>query len=475
MNNSERTLKHLSLVALAALAAWLVGGIVFYKERLFFADSSFIVFNIIKKQGLAIQEHRYGSFITQMVPLLAVKLHLPIKMVLKAYTFSFGFFFLAAGFVVHRCRQYALVVIMALYYYLLVSDTWFWTNNEIHQAVAWMFICIAVTLRMGELKVKPVVLLPVFLLLAFLAIYTHFIVLIPFAFLWGFLWIRQEGWPFSRGMSVLLSSCIVLIVACKFLVVQSKSYDDEHLHNLTHLSLKDIFLAFNSGGVRKFVMRCLGNYWLVFFIFPAGLITAWKANKKPLAFWCAAAFTGYVCVMGITYPQGDILKFHIESEWQSMAIIMSALFVFYFMPRVEVRKAILLLSVIFIVRIGYIAAARDKFTWRTAFTKEVMVQMKKKGITKLAIANEAALKEKYILDWAVANECMLMSAMQKDEPQMTFTFIDTNYATLLTQLKDPKVVAASFDLVHPNDWNYDYYKPDTTHAYAIMTYSELFK
>ena len=457
------------------MVAWLLGGIVFYKERLLFADSAYIVFRIIKNGTLFIQEHRYGSFITQIIPLIAVKLHLPIKVALKAYTFSFGIFFFIAGLIVYKCRQYALVIIMALYYYLLVSDTWFWTNNEIHQAVAWMFICYAVTLRMGQQKVKLYILLPVFLTLAFLTIYTHFIVLIPFTFLWGFLWIRKEEWPFTRNISILLSICVLLIVASKFLVVKSNSYDDAHLHNVTHLSLKDVFLAFNSGGVRKFVMRSLTGYWLIYFIFPAGIIAAWQANKRLVAAWCVVVFIGYVCLMGITYPQGDILKFHIESEWQCLSIVISAAFVFYFLPAINVRKAMLLLFVIFTVRIGYIAAARDNFTWRTDFTKKVMAQMRKKGITKLALANDAELKGKYILDWAVADESILMSAMQHDDPMITFTFVGTTDAQVMEQLKDPRIIYASYDVIHTKDWNYEYYKPDTSRPYSVMTYQELFK
>lgn len=475
MASNSASLKQLSHIALAALAVLFVGGVVFYKERLFFADASYIVFNIIKNKEFQIQEHRYGSIITQLAPWLCCKLHLPINFILKAYAFSFNLFFLLAGIVVYRCRQYALVIVMSLYYFLMVSDTYFWTNNEIHQAVAWMFIFYAVILRMGEKKVALYWLLPVFLSLAFLAIYTHFIVLIPFVFLWGFLWIKGEGWPFSTGISILLSLCIAGIVASKFFVVKSHTYDEDHLHNILHVTVSGIFNAFLSGGVRKFVMRTLTNYWLIILLFPAGLLMALKSRKPLLAAWCVATFIGYVAIMGVTYPQGDMLKFHIESEWQSMGIITSAAFVFYCLPAIDVKRAMLLLSLVFVIRVGYICTAINKFKWRTDFTAEVMKRMRQQGITKLAIGNDAELKEKYILDWAVADESMLMSAMQHEEPQITFTFIDINDTSLINKLKDPKMVSAAFDMAVPAEWNYEYYKPDTLHPYRVMTYRELFK
>ena len=59
----------------------LAGAAFFYMERMLFLDASFILFRIINLGEFQIQEHRYGSFITQAFPLIAAKLHLPIQVV----------------------------------------------------------------------------------------------------------------------------------------------------------------------------------------------------------------------------------------------------------------------------------------------------------------------------------------------------------------------------------------------------------
>src|SRR6185369_12630014 len=146
---------------------------------------------------------RYGSFITQMVPYFAQKLHLPIKAILIGYSVSFNLFYLSvASLLVYRYKQYALGILMALYYFLFVTDSYFWTNNEIHQAVGWMFLFFGVTLNMGNKNVKMPVLLPVFSVLAFLAVFTHFVVIIPVVFLWVYFLIEKNNWPFSKNTSV---------------------------------------------------------------------------------------------------------------------------------------------------------------------------------------------------------------------------------------------------------------------------------
>ena len=477
MTDEQPQLKKIAQLSLAALGALLVLGIVFYKERLFFSDASYIPFNIVKNRSMAVQEHRYGSFITQMVPYFGYHLHLPAKLFLKCYTFSFNFFYLVAGFLMYRCRQYALVAVMACYYYLLVSDTFFWTNNEIHQAIAWMFIFFAVTLHMAQKKVKIYFLLPVFLLLAFLAIYTHFIVLIPLVFLWFFLWIQQDAWPWSRGESIFLTLCIAAIVGSKFLVVNDNSYDQSHLQNITHPSLNALYQAVVSPVIIKFFTGCITNYWCASLAFIAGVVSLFRSKKKWLALWCIASFIGYGVLMGITYMDLDkeVLLFHIESEWQSLGVIMAAPFIFSFLPKLKINQAIAVLSLIFVVRLSYICVASEKFSWRVHFTQSVLVEMRKRNITKLAFESNGDVEKKLLLSWGIPDESMLMSMMNGDDPQRTFVFVNTQDKDIMNKLTDPKIVYTSFEMSTPNSWNYEYNKPDTLHPYVVMKVEEMFK
>ena len=147
MDAGQETLKKAAGIALAALAILLTGAIVFFKERVLFADAAYILFNILNYHSFAIQEHRYGSFITQVVPFLGQKLHLPVKFLIIGYGVSFNlFYFTVAAVLVYRYRQYRLAILMAFYYFLLVSQSYFWINNEIQQAVAWMFLLFGATI-----------------------------------------------------------------------------------------------------------------------------------------------------------------------------------------------------------------------------------------------------------------------------------------------------------------------------------------
>ena len=473
----ETLLRTYSLIALAALGVLFLLGIVFYKYRLFFADASFIPFTIIRYKLFTMQEHRYGSFITQMVPYFGSRWHLPIKFIMKCYAFSFNLFYLIAGVIVYRCRQYSLLIVMALYYFLIASDTFYWTNNEIHQAIAWMFLFFAVTLRMGQLGVKIYFVIPVFLFLGFLTIYTHFIVLIPTVFLWLFLWIRQDEWPWSKGATGILSLCLCLIVSSKFLVVDPGSYDQAHLHNALHLGLSDFSNAVTAPVVRKFILRCATNYWVGVAIFVLGMGSLVRNRKMMLVTWCLASFAGYIVLMGVTYVDlpGDALLLHVESEWESLGIIMATPFVFAALPLARRNAGVIIVSFVFLVRLVYICSSSEKFAWRYDFLRSVMEQMERRGITKLGLTPNEDLKKRCMLVWGLPDESIMWSAMNGDVPQRNFGFVDTGDKDLMRQLAEPKIVYASFELVTPVKWNFRYFTPDTLHPYTIMNYENLMK
>src|SRR6185312_9130941 len=127
MITSQSNVKKPAIAAVAALGVLLIGAMVFYKERTLFADASYFSFTIINSKKLAIQTARYGSVVTQVFPYLGARLGLPLKVLLIAFSASFYLFnFLVASLLVFRYKEYILAISMALFYFLLFSQSYFW-------------------------------------------------------------------------------------------------------------------------------------------------------------------------------------------------------------------------------------------------------------------------------------------------------------------------------------------------------------
>ncbi|MCD6011226.1 MAG: hypothetical protein K0Q79_1088 [Flavipsychrobacter sp.] len=477
MTTQAPVLKKLSIIALAAMGVLLVGAIILYKQRILFADAAYIVFNIINYERTSIQFNRYGSFITQIFPYAAVKMHLPLKQVLILYSASFNiFYFLVAG-VLYRCRQYALTILMALYYFLIISSSWFWTNNEVHQAIGWMFLFYGVTIYMGTRKANIVLISVAFSLLAFITIFTHFVVIIPTVFLWVYFIIEKNNWPFTKRTTILLSAILVAIIAYKYIDATGPmpSYETGHLHNLTHFSIKDIIKSFNTPVVRVFVYRCLVNYWAATIIFIIGMVVLIQQKQKALAIWTIISFIGYHIIMGLTYGDLDkyVLLFHIESEWASIGIIMAVTFVFFVLPKLSYRNAALLLTFIFLARMAYIASAFPGFNQRIPFNEQIITQMKKKGHTKLAIVSNYNLMTINKLTWGIPYETLITSAMRGEKPQSFFFFVNPDETATIEAAKTRKQFFSGNLFDNISSLNAKYFLIDTTAVYQVMTYEEL--
>jgi len=478
MTENRQSLKQPAMVALAALVVLLVGAVVFYKERVFFGDASFVVFNVLNYKRFYIQEHRLGSFITQMVPLLGQKMHLPIKTILISYSVSFNLFYLSvAALLTFQFRQYTLAIVMALYYFLFVTASYFWTNNEIHQAVAWMFLLMGATHYMGKRNVHMAVVSLFFFLLALIAVFTHFLVIIPVVYLWAYFLLDRSSWPYSSRSTIVLCCLLAAVVVVKFVFSMNQPYDGSVLHGVTHFSIKDVLRTWRTPVIKMFVIRCFTLYWPALIIGVLGIVSLIKTKQKQLLIWTLISLVGYCIIMGLTYGGYDssFALFHIESEWMPLSVIVATPFAHSYLPGIKTKHAVLLLCLLFVIRIGYIGAALPSFSWRTDFKEKVFRQMKKKGITKLAFYEDKDLRSKLLLDWSVPDECILMSAMNGDKPQRIFCFVNPADTPALRALAKPACIAISFDMLVPENLNRAYYDIDTSRPYTVTSYEAFMK
>ena len=109
MDAGQSSLKNIAKVALAAMGALFVLGVICYKERVLFADASFVVFHIINEKNMFIQRFRYGSFITHLFPYWGEELHLPFRVLVTGYSISFYLFFLSVvAVLIYWLKQYGL-------------------------------------------------------------------------------------------------------------------------------------------------------------------------------------------------------------------------------------------------------------------------------------------------------------------------------------------------------------------------------
>ncbi len=478
MVGHDDKLKLSATVALGAMFVMFVGAILLYRERLF-ADTSYIVFGIVNNKSLAIQNNRYGSFITQIVPYLGQKFGLSLRAIVFAYSISFNLFFLiVVALLIFRFRQYALSVILTLFYLLLVSESYFLENDELLQGVAWMFLGLATVFVCNERAQRIGLSLILYVLFSALALTSHFIVVISFVYLLIYAISDKDKWKLSTRQTIFVCCAPVAILVIKLLVTHS-GYDDLRLHNATHFSIQDIIDSFSKPVVLVFLERCLSNYWFGVILFISSAIVMIN-NKQMIRFaWTVLFITGYIVLMGLTYrDEGrDTVLAHIELEWQSLGIIIATPFVFEVLTRLDKYRAALILTVILVTRLTYIGIAVPKFIWRTQFSEIVLSRMRKKKINKLILYSDDRYRTKYVLDWTIPYESLFASDARSDRPMLTYCILNKNgdkeKIDLLTSRRD--VYYQLFYCLPVGEVNSPYFVIDTMQPYSAMSFDDFFR
>jgi hypothetical protein len=443
----------------------LAGSFIFAQERILFCDASFILTEILNDGSLHIQEHRYGAFITQIVPLLAGKAHLPLKDIILLYSISFNLFYLiVASIIIFKFRNVRLTVLMAFYYTLFASDTYFWANNEIHQAMAWMFLLFGMVLNFKR-QHSFLIHLPVFLFLCFLSVFTHPIIVIIFPFMWFYFFLEKEKWPYSKNETITLSLLILIICVIKYCLMLYAGYDSHKVRSATHFSLTDIIASFSSNMMKSMAIKLITNYFFVPVLFFVGIISAVRAGKKKHV-WLVVIFTlVYVLMTSLTFP--SFIAFYIESEWMPLSIIATILFVYQTLPKIKPGVAIALLSIIFLVRIGYIVQASEKFTERKEWIFATLDKMKNKRITKGYVYRNEKVDKLLLMNWGVPTESLIASSLRGDKPVLTF--IVDRPENIKNRLPDSEQEMIScFQSWNNNTLNHYYFQVDTTARYQLV-------
>jgi hypothetical protein len=476
----ERDNKSLKLPALAIpvlIAILLAASVLYYKERMLFIDAPHVLFRIINDRGFFISDYRYGSFISQLFPLVGIALHLSLKWVMIVYSAGFYVFYLSVSLLlVCKYRDYKLAILFGLYLTLFASATFFWPNNEVHQGIAWLLLAFAVNFAIAAKKWPVFVSLPIFAASFYLAIFTHPVIMIATIYLWLFFYLSRLHWPYSKAQSLICSGVLLLILYLKFNQGLHDGYDSTKIENVTGFHPGQFKKVFFSAQLRFFVKNCLTNYWVFPVLFAAGIVSLVRQRRFAILSLTVFASAAYLFLVCITFPDmSDNNRFYMESEYMPLVLLACAPFVYYTLPQLRPAAATFILALIFISRLAYIAAAAAPFTNRVAILDGIHAKMKEKNLAKIIIHEPIpAVDEALILNWGVPVESFFLSALHGERPQRTFFFSDGNQLKAFnTHSRD--TFLGCWEKRCTAHLNSRYFQLDTTTPYTTIDYSSLMR
>jgi len=495
--DEKYVLKGIANVTLIMLGILLAGSLFFYKERMLFSDSCYNLFLIINNHNLVIAEHRYGSFITQILPYIGSKIHLPLYLLLLLYSASFNIFYLVTATVIaFRYRNYNLTILLGLYLTLFVSDSFYWPQNELHQGITWLFLAFAVNFNQTNLPFSAKILL--FTFSFFLAIWTHPLVSVAAFYLWIFFWVGKTFWPFTRIQSITYSTILFALCLAKQIQGMQSWYDGDHMALVSQFSFQLLKKLFTAPQFLSFGKACVTNYWISLLLFVSGITILVKQKKYLLTIWTLVFTIGYIIVICIAFWQLSTKKFYVENFYMLLTIISITPFVYYFISITKLKYSVILMIIIFSIRLFYIYNAHFAFTNRIEIVKNISAKMKEKKLMKIIIPvsvpemigkyypegvkwygiNEPSIvnpsiQNELIQIWGCPVESVMISELNNEKPQRTFTFLDTNQMSVFfTSARDTMIRCYDkYPILLINKMQY--FSLDTSNIYTLIPYDSL--
>jgi hypothetical protein len=471
----QNKLKEAAYISFGMFVLMLFGAIYFYRERMLFADASHIAFLTINEQKLQIQQYRFGSFITQMVPILCSKLGLSIKAILIAYSASFNLFYLFVAFLLtFWFKAYRFMVLYAFYWTLVTTHAFFWPNNEVHQGMAYMFLFFPALLAAGQKKQKILIALALLLVLGTTALFCHPLVLPPFIFLWVYLIIEKTHWPYNKTQTLILSIVAALIIAAKVYVSNKYAgYDSNLLSGVTHMKPSALKSVFSSPFANEIYRHVKVNYWLLPAVSVIGILTLLLKRQFFLAIWTLGCTLVFFILMCLTF--GGYMEFISESEIMPGIIIATAPFVFLSLTYVSKEAIIITVLYMFFSRYDKFEGTRGHFSERVSSLNYILAKMKEKNLTKLVLLRKDGGDEwRWMIEWGSATESILLSASTGDKPVRQFVLLTPG--DLETRVpKNSTDVMTCYEQWPVKKLKWKYFPVDTTRPYTIISYNEFMK
>ena len=466
------SLKLAAIVTPIVLLVLLAMAVLFFKERMLYIDSPHVLFRIMNDGHFHIEEHRYGSFISQMFPWVGVHLQMPLSGLMILYSTGFYLFYLAVALIiVYKFKNYGLAVLLGLYFTLFVSSTYYWPNNEVHQGITWLLLAFAVNFSEPVTRLPLFVRLLLFAGLFFFALWTHPLVMLAAVYLW-FFYALQKGMPAAfRGQTLIFSVVLVVLAYVKFYQGMHHGYDSGKIETLTAFDTHRLRHIFSSPQFHFFIRGCVGQYLLFSVIFVAGLLGLLLEKKYLLFTWTILFVMGYVFLISVTYWDATSPSY-LESEYSPLVIICSAPFVYYVVPKMRPRWSLAAFGMIYCIRVTCIVIAAAPFTNRLVIMGKMMENMRTKNLTKAIVTNSSQTDEALITKWGAPVESLFLSKLSGEMPQRTFIFLDSaEMKTFNTASKD--TLLGTWEKRAAMNINGRYISMDTSVPYTVISYSKL--
>lgn len=393
-------------VGYAALASLLILSLIFYRERCCYTDMAFHVFCLAKTRFPAIQNYRFGVVLTQIFPLTAILLKVPLREVLIIYSLAFYILYLVIFItVVHYFKNEYLGMCLVFFLTITCSYTFYWAQSEFPQANGLLVLLLAIPLRYpgstmpGWIKF---LFLPVLLVTV---LFLHPLVIYPLGFSVAYLYLDKK---LRLGFAVQVLIVVIICALLKQFVFVS-GYDSYKMGGLTNFI--SLFPNYFTTPSWKFFFSKLLTDYLVFSVLFVVIVSYYivKGFYGKLLFFILAT-TGYIFLIHVSfyYVARDN---YMQNMLLPLGLMVGLPFFFEIAPKMPAVALTFLLAITMVFRLSMIYREHKAFSERLTYVTSLLNYTRQYACNRFYIPEEHLSREKLGPIWGLSYETLLLSGM----------------------------------------------------------------
>lgn len=384
--------------------------LLYWQNRVYYADASFQSFHIINKEQLAIQEQRFPAIIVQLPVLLLAKAQASLATILKTYSLAFTVYPLVFAFICWRFfKSETLALVIIFFFGLTQIHTFFWIQSELLQGCMYSILGIA----LFNWNKKPQWWLFLIWQIAMLFIvYSHPLTFPIFLFLWAwYAWAerKQIDW---RYLSIFIS-CIA-VLGYKHFLGETGRYDTAAIGKFAGFS--DRLLNITSLESTKFFFTNLkSSYYLlpILLLINTFYLTV-KKQWVPLLFMLGSVLLWLIVILSTFHQMLD--QTYMESYYLPLGIFIGLPFIYYIFGKGSYKYWVAFMLIISVIRVSQIVERQDLYQKKLSWLKGHVEQMEQLPGNRFYVrADESPTDSLTGITWATGFESIMLSSTKSPD------------------------------------------------------------
>lgn len=398
--------------------------LVFWKERAFFMDAGFQLFNLINEGTIQVYHYRFVTVVPQLLPWLLLQLGAPLQVLGLAYSASYILFYALAWWIlaVRLGNERMGWVLISLFTFISL-DTFYHIQSEFYLGLTLLLISFGLVLHRPRLSGQKWWALQGALLLT--VAFSHKLVVIFFLFCWLFFLLDRPAlghWRYLAFLAMMLVFVVVKTVGFTNWYEAAKQAEFQY-------NLQQFFPHFERLPSNAILLeRLVRHYYLLPILMV--VVTAWylwqQSFVKILLVWSFAL--GYLLLYNIADPQ-SMYRFYSEVSYLPAILFVVVPFFFDVVPTWENIKRMgfhsplgrfLLIGVV-ASRLGVIADGHRPFSGQFSWIEEKLSACHRLQTNRLLMYSQEVPADTVIMEWGVPFTAMHLSAL--DHPDSARTLL----------------------------------------------------